>query len=118
MVDEMIEEFEEGLLLRIYLDENDKIGGQTGYHWLVEQAMEKGLRGATVLRGMEGFGTRHKLHTAGILTLSTNLPVVIEIIDSGTRIKEFVSYINEHLNDGLVSLERVRFQHLGKSDAQ
>lgn len=105
---------EEGLLLRIYLDENDKLEGHTAYRWIVNKAMESEMRGATVLRGLEGYGTRQKLHSANLLTLSTNLPVVIEIIDEEQKIIEFVETINQHLTDGLISLERVRYKHLSK----
>jgi uncharacterized protein len=98
----------EGLLLRIYIGELDKHGHQPLYESIVLKAREKGLAGATVLRGPMGFGARSRLHTAKILRLSEDLPVLIEIVDKEERINAFVRELDEMLGDGLVTLEKVR----------
>ena len=73
---------EEGQLLRIFVGESDKHDGKPLYEWLVLKAREQGLAGATVLRGIEGFGAHSRLHTAKILRLSEDLPIVVELVDT------------------------------------
>jgi uncharacterized protein len=98
----------EGLLLRIFIGELDKYGHQPLYEAIVLKAREKGLAGATVFRGPMGFGARSRLHTAKILRLSEDLPVLIEIVDKEERITDFIQELDEMLGDGLVTLEKVR----------
>jgi PII-like signaling protein len=78
----------QGKLLRIFVGESDRVHGRALYSALVEKARELGLAGATVWRGIEGFGARSRIHTARILRLSEDLPVVIEIVDSEEKIRE------------------------------
>jgi PII-like signaling protein len=98
---------QEGKLLRIFVGEGDKHGGIPVYEWIVRRAREEGMAGATVLRGLEGFGAASRLHTSKILRLSTELPVVIEIVDEVEKIEAFLPGIDDALEGGLVTVERV-----------
>lgn len=100
----------EGILLRIHVGEDDRHEGLPLYEWLVRQARQQGLAGATVLRGMEGFGARSRLHTAKILRLSTDLPVVIEIVDTREKIEAFLPVVDGAVGEGLATLERVEIR--------
>ncbi len=99
---------EEGLLLRIYVGESDRWHDRLLYEALVLRAREMGLAGATVLRGVAGFGASSRIHTAKLLRLSEDLPVVIEIADEAERIERFLPVLDEMITEGLVTLERVR----------
>jgi hypothetical protein len=108
---------EDGYLLRIFIGESDKSEGRPLYEWLVLKAREAGLAGATVLRGIEGFGAHSRLHTAKILRLSEDLPIVIEIVDSSEKIEAFIPVVDHAIGEGLATLERVkvRFYRSGKT---
>jgi len=99
---------EDGYLLRVFVGESDKHQGKPLYEWLVLKAREAGLAGATVLRGIEGFGAHSRLHTAKILRLSEDLPIVIEIVDSLEKIESFMPVVDQAISEGLATLERVR----------
>lgn len=96
-----------GKLLRIFIGENDKHDGVPLYEWIVREAREQGLAGATVLRGLEGYGARSRLHTAKILRLSTDLPIVVEIVDTEKKIEAFLAAIDHAIGEGLATLEKV-----------
>ena len=96
-----------GCLLRIFIGESDKWKKLPLYEAIVMKARELHLAGATVLRGPMGFGAKSRLHTAKILRLSEDLPIIIEIVDSRTRIEDLMPHIDEMVQDGLVTLERV-----------
>jgi hypothetical protein len=98
----------EGQLLRIYIGEGDRCEGKPLYEVIVRRARELGLAGATVLRGLEGFGAHSRIHTAKILRLSEDLPIVIEIVDRGDRIEQFLPELDRLVGDGLITLENVR----------
>jgi uncharacterized protein len=100
-----------GKLLRIFIGESDRWGHQPLYEAIVLKARELGLAGATVLRGPMGFGASSRLHTAKILRLSEDLPVIIEIVDSEEKIRAFLSGIEAMIQDGLVTLETVEIVH-------
>jgi len=102
---------EDGYLLRIFVGESDKHGHHPLYEAIVLKAREAGLAGATVSRGVMGFGKRSVLHTAKILRLSEDLPMIIEIADSLEKIEQFLPTLNEMIGDGLVTMERVRIIH-------
>jgi len=102
---------EDGSLLRIFVGESDRHGHHPLYEAIVLKARERGLAGATVLRGVMGFGKHSTLHTAKILRLSEDLPMVIEIVDSAEKINEFLPVLDEMIKDGLVTLERVKVLH-------
>ncbi len=97
----------QGKLLRIFIGESDRHDGIPLYEWIVREARRQGLAGATVLRGLEGFGARSRLHTAKILRLSADLPIVIEIVDAEDRIDEFLRAIDHAIGEGLATLEKV-----------
>ena len=99
---------EDGSLLRIFVGESDRQGHHPLYEAIVLKARERGLAGATVLRGVMGFGKHSTLHTAKILRLSEDLPMVIEIIDSAEKINDFLPVLDDMIKDGLVTVERVR----------
>ena len=99
---------EEGYLLRVFLGESDKWQGRPLYEAIVLKARELHLAGATVLRGPMCFGKRSRLHTAKVLRLSEDLPMVIEIVDSKEKIDELLPHIDDMVQDGLVTLERVQ----------
>jgi PII-like signaling protein len=99
---------EEGQLLRIFVGESDKWGGKPLYEALVLKAREMGLAGATMLRGLMGYGAASRVHTAKILRLSEDLPVIVEIVDSQEKIASFLPIIDEMVQEGLVTLERVQ----------
>jgi PII-like signaling protein len=98
----------EGKLVRIFIGESDRWHGRPLYQAIVERARERGLAGATVIRGIEGFGAKSHLHTSRILRLSEDLPVVIEIVDTTERIDELVPVLEEMVADGLVTIESVQ----------
>jgi len=100
----------EGHLLRIFIGENDKHEGRPLYEWIVLRAREHGLAGATVLRGLEGFGASSRLHTAKLLRLSADLPIVVEIVDTREKIESFVPTIDEAVREGLATLEKVEIR--------
>lgn len=106
----------DGKLLRVFIGENDRHEGMPLFEWIVRQAREQGLAGATVLRGLEGFGAKSRLHTAKILRLSSDLPIVIEIVDAEDKIEAFLPLIDSVVQDGLATIERVevRFYRSGK----
>ena len=101
---------EEGQLLRILIGENDKYEKRPLYEWIVRKARESGLAGATVLRGLEGFGTHSRVHTAKIFRLSSDLPIVIEIVDTHEKIAQFLPLIDDAITEGLATLENVKIR--------
>ncbi len=98
----------EAMLLRIFIGESDRWHHQPLYEAIVVKARELHLAGATVLRGPMGFGKSSRLHTAKILRLSMDLPLVIEIVDTEEKIQAFLPVLDEMMKGGLVTLERVR----------
>jgi uncharacterized protein len=101
----------EATLLRIFLGESDRWKHQPLYEAIVLKAREMHLAGATVLRGPMGFGKSSRLHTAKILRLSMDLPVVIEIVDEEDKIQRFLPTLDEMMKGGLVTLEKLRVIH-------
>jgi uncharacterized protein len=99
---------EEGQLLRVFIGESDKWEGKPLYEALVLKAREMGLAGATMLRGLMGYGAASRVHTAKILRLSEDLPVIVEIVDSQEKIASFLPVIDEMIQEGLVTLEGVQ----------
>jgi PII-like signaling protein len=106
---------EEGYLLRIFLGESDKKDGIPLYEWIVRRAKAEGLAGATVLRGIEGYGAHSQIHTAKILQLSTDLPVIIELIDTLEKIDAFMPIIEGALENGLVTQEKAKIRLFRKT---
>lgn len=110
----------QGKLLRIFIGESDRHSGMPLFEWIVREARKQELAGATVLRGLEGFGARSLLHTAKILRLSSDLPIVIEIIDREEKIEAFLPHIDEAISEGLATVEKVevRFYRSGSEEPE
>ena len=102
---------ENGCLLRILIGESDRHEGRPLYEWIVLKAREQGLAGATAWRGTMGFGANSRIHTAKIMRLSTDLPMIIEIVDTQPKLEAFLDLISPALKGGLATLEKavVRF---------
>ena len=107
----------DAIRLRIYLGESDRWAHQPLYEALVLKARERHLAGATVLRGPMGFGKSSRLHTTKVLQLSTDLPLIIEIVDSEEKINAFLPELDKMLGGGLVTLEKVKVLHYRAGDA-
>lgn len=99
---------ENGQLLRIFIGESDKWQGKPLYEAIILKAREMGIAGATMLRGMMGYGAASRIHTAKILRLSEDLPIVVEIVDSAEKIDAILPIIEEMVQEGLVTLENIR----------
>lgn len=97
----------QGKLLRIFIGESDTWHGKPLYQAIVHRLREEGLAGATVLRGIEGFGASSRIHTARILRLSEDLPLVIEVVDDEEKINAFLPALDEMITEGLVTVEKV-----------
>ena len=108
----------EGSLLRIFIGEDDKHEGMPLFEWIIQKARKHNLAGATVLRGLEGFGAHSRVHTAKILRLSSDLPIVIEIVDTKEKIESFIPIIDSAITEGMVTVERVevRFYRSGAKE--
>ncbi len=99
---------EEGMLLRIFIGESDRFEGKALYEQIVLKARELNLAGVTVLRGIMGFGAHSHLHTAKILRLSEDLPVIIEIVDTEENLNRIMPFLDETVEEGLITLEKAR----------
>lgn len=104
----------QALLLRIFTGENHEFDGRPLHEAIVLKAREMHLAGATVFRGAMGFGLKSRIHTAKILRLSDDLPLVIEIVDSEEKINEFLPALEEMMTSGLVTLEKVQVLQYGQ----
>lgn len=98
----------EAQLLRIFIGESDKVGSRPLYEVIVEMARKRGMAGATVTRGILGFGAHSRIHTSKILRLSEDLPVIVEIVDSPERIEPFLPELDGLIKEGLVTIEGVK----------
>ena len=101
---------EEGTLIKIFIGESDKHEGMPLYEWIVRRAKLKGLAGSTVTRGIQGFGAKSKIHSAKILALSSDLPIVIELVDSAEKINEFMPELEVAVKEGLVIMDKVEIK--------
>jgi PII-like signaling protein len=107
----------EGYLLRIFIGESDRHDGKLLYEWLVLKAREEGLAGATVIRGMMGYGAHSRMHTFKIERLSQDLPIIVEIVDTREKLESFLTLIDKEIEEGMATLEEIRihFYRSGKS---
>jgi PII-like signaling protein len=112
-MERMMRSQETALLLRIYIGEDDRFDGRPLYEAIVVKAREQELAGATVLRGPMGFGRSSRVHTAKILRLSEDLPIVVEIIDSADKINAFLPMLDAMMTGGLVSIGEARILRYG-----
>jgi len=99
---------EEGMLLRVFIGETDKYQGKPLYEQIVLKARELNLAGATVVRGIMGFGADSRMHTSKILQLSNDLPIVIELVDVQEKIDRLLPFLDETVTEGLITLEKVK----------
>ena len=99
---------EEGILLRIFIGETDSYKGKPLYEQIVLKARELNLAGATVMRGVMGFGADSRMHTAKILRLSEDLPIIIEIVDTEENLQKLQPFLDETVEEGLITLEKVK----------
>ena len=104
--------FSEGRLLRIFLDERDRAGMQPLYTAVVELLRKRGVAGATVFRGIEGFGGHREMHVAKLFAWVPNLPVLIEVVDDWSRLEPVLAEIEALVPEGLVTLEPVAYRRL------
>lgn len=102
---------EAGQLVRIFVGESDVWHGEPLYRAIVFKARELGLAGATVLRGPMGFGANSRMHTTKLLELSTDLPIVVEIVDRADKVQSLLPFLDEAVAEGLVTMEEVRVLH-------
>lgn len=101
-----MQEVEDGTLLRIFVGEGDDHEGRPLYEAIMEMLRREGLAGATVLRGIMGFGRSSVVHTAGVLRMSEDLPIVVECVDRSEAIEGILPLLDEMIDEGLVTLER------------
>jgi hypothetical protein len=99
---------ENGQLLRIFIGESDTCNGHPLFEEIVLQARKLNLAGATVLRGIMGYGAESRIHTAKILRLSDDMPLIIEIVDSPEKIEQIIPFLDENVKEGLITIENVR----------
>jgi len=99
---------EDGCLLRIFIGESEKVDGKPLYQRLVEKARTSGLAGATVWRGMMGYGANSRIHTSKILRLSQDLPIIVEIVDAREKLEAFLEEIDSLIKGGLATLEKAQ----------
>lgn len=100
----------QGELVRIFIGESDRHEGLPLYEWIVRRARQMGMAGATVVRGIEGFGAHSRMHTAKILRLSQDLPMVIEVVDTPEKVLQFIEAIDHAIVEGLVTVEKVQIR--------
>jgi PII-like signaling protein len=99
---------EGGMLLRIFIGENDKHKGRPLYEQIVLKAKELKLAGSTVIRGIMGFGADSHMHTAKVLRLSEDLPIIVEIVDTEENLNKILPFLDEAVIEGLITMEKVR----------
>jgi len=99
---------DEGMLLRIFIGESDKYKSASLYEAIVLKARELHLAGATVTRGIMGFGADSRMHSAKLLRLSEDLPIIIEIVDTEERLNSIIPFLDEVVQEGLITMEKVK----------
>lgn len=105
---------ENGVIVRVYIGETDQHGSKPLYEAIVLKARELNLAGATVLRGIMGFGAASRIHTVKVLRLSEDLPIVIEIVDTEENVKKIMPFLDEVVKEGLITLEEltvIKYRH-------
>ena len=113
-----MKEYTEGVLLRIFIDESSRCHGLPLYEAIVNKARELHLAGATVLKGVMGFGADSKIHATKVLRLSEDLPMIIEMVDSEENIQLILPFLDANVKEGLITQEKVRVikYHDGRKD--
>ncbi len=101
--------FRDGKLLRIFVDEHDRIGLSPAYVAIVEFLRRRGVAGATVFRGIEGFGSRGEVHVASVFKWSPNLPVLVEVVDDWATLEPIVAELEKMIGEGLLTIEAAQY---------
>ena len=112
-----MKKYEEGVLLRILVDESSRCQGRPLYEAIVYKARELHLAGATVLKGVLGYGSDSMIHTTKVLRLSEDLPMIIEIVDTREKINSILPFLDENVKEGLITIENVsviKYHHIDK----
>ena len=99
---------EEGMLLRVFIGESDSFKGKPLYEQIVLKARELNLAGATVIHGTMGFGAGSRIHTAKIVRLSEDLPIIVELVDTEEKLESLMPFLDETVEEGLITMERVK----------
>jgi PII-like signaling protein len=99
---------DDGMLLRVFIGESDRCEGKPLYEAIVQRARELGLAGATVLRGAEGFGAHSVVHKAKMLEMSSDLPIVVEIVDTSEKVSALLPHLDQMVGEGMITMENVR----------
>jgi PII-like signaling protein len=107
-------DFRDGKLLRIFVDENDREGAQPLYTAIVELLRKRGIAGATVFRGIEGFGSRQQIHVAKVFSWLPNLPIVIEVVEDASVLEPLLPELQAMIGEGLITLEAARYLRIAK----
>jgi uncharacterized protein len=107
-------DFRDGKLLRIFVDENDRGGAQPLYTAIVELLRKRGIAGATVFRGIEGFGSHQQIHLARVFSWVPNLPIVIEVVEDAGTIEALLPELRTMIGEGLITLEAAQYLRLSK----
>jgi hypothetical protein len=107
-----MEDFRAGKLLRIFVDENDRAGMQPLYTAVVELLRKRGVAGATVFRGIEGFGGHHEIHVARLFSWLPNLPILIEVVDDASVIESVLPELQAIIGEGLITIEAAQYLRL------
>lgn len=108
---------ETGMLIRIFIGESDAYHGIPLYEAIVKHARELNIAGATVIRGIMGFGATSRIHSSKMLRLSEDLPIIIEIVDSEEKINQLIPFLDEHVKEGLITMESIKvikYRHSNK----
>jgi PII-like signaling protein len=108
---------EDSVLVRIFIGEDDRWHGHPLYEQIVKKARELDLAGATVIRGIIGFGAHSRIHTTKLLSLSEDLPIVVEVVDACEKIDKFLPFLDEVIQEGMVTLENIKvlkYRHAGR----
>jgi PII-like signaling protein len=111
-----MQDFRQGRLLRIFIDETDRHGIQPMYTAVVEFLRSKHIAGATVFRGIEGFGSHHEIHIAKVFSWIPNLPILIEVVDEAEKIDEILPELEGLIGEGLVTLEAAQYLRLTRGE--
>ena len=102
-------------ILRIFINEGDRCEGRPLYDWIMHKALDENIASATVFRGLEGIGGERKLHTIKLLSLSIDLPIVVEVTDQEDKINDFLKLVEPAIGDGIVTIEKAQVKFYKKN---
>lgn len=108
----------DAILIRVFISETTKFEGKPVYELIIQKARELNLAGATVIRGILGFGAHSRIHTAKLLELSEDLPLVVEIVDTEENVNKLIPFLDNTIKEGLITLEKIKMIRYRKVDGQ